>query len=157
MSRQGGGRPRRMQSATNPAASESEPSDRGFGVSLTTSGGSNRTSNMHGNVGGISSRGIDGHQETRRHRSERPTRYLVYLALRRRSRRLAAADFAEIAAARSARSCSSSSRNLISMMGEMTEYSARPVDVPDLVRNTTMRRGPPPNEALSAAKSQVIF
>src|SRR4051812_33566357 len=107
-----------MQSATNAAASASEPSDRGLGVSLTTSGGSIRTSNMHGNVGGVSSRGIDGHQDARRHRSERPARS-DYLALRRRSHRLAAADFAEMAAARSARSCSSSSRNLISMMGEM--------------------------------------
>src|SRR3954469_21249419 len=153
MSRQGGGRPRRMQSATNAAASASEPRDRGFGVSLTTSGGSIRTSNMHGNVGGVSSRGIDGHQDARRHRSERPARYLDYLAWRRRSRRLAAADFAEMAAARSARSCSSSSRNLISMMGEMTEYSARPVDVPDLVRNTTMRREPVPNESIRRSNS----
>src|SRR3954463_14182061 len=102
MSRQGGGLPRLMQSETNAAASASEPSDRGFGESLTTSGGTIRTSNMHGNAGGILARGIDGHQEARRHRGERPARFLFYLALLRRSRRLAAADFAEMAAARSA-------------------------------------------------------
>ena len=71
-----------------------------------------------------------------------------YFALRRLSRSLAAADLAEIAAARSARSYSNSSRNLISMKGEMTESSARPVEVPDLLRKISMRREPIPKESI---------